>query len=79
MMDGNTKSFQQRYNCQAAVDDKAQVIVAAAVTQKNVDLQKMAPMIQKLSINTDGQMPAKLGADNVYCSEPVCSQIKEIR
>jgi hypothetical protein len=30
MRDGATKSFEQSYNCQAAVDDQAQVIVAGA-------------------------------------------------
>ena len=34
MRDGATKSFEQSYNCQAAVDDQAQVIVAAQVTRK---------------------------------------------
>jgi hypothetical protein len=79
MMNGGTKSFHQCYNCQTAVDEKAQVIVAAAATQKHAALQQMGPMIQKLSINTDGQMPAKFSADNVYYSEQVCGQIREIR
>jgi len=76
MMDGSTKSFEQCYNCQAAVDDKAQVIVAAAVTQQPVDRQQMAPMIQSLSKNTNGQLPAKLSADNGYYSEANCQQLQ---
>lgn len=76
MIDGSTKSFEQCYNCQAAVDDKAQVIVAAAVTQQPVDRYQMAPMIQSLSKNTNGQMPAKLSADNGYYSEANCQQLQ---
>jgi hypothetical protein len=76
MVDGSTKSFEQCYNCQAAVDDKAQVIVAAAVTQQPVDRQQMAPMIQSLSKNTNGQLPAKLSADNGYYSEANCQQLQ---
>jgi transposase len=76
MVDASTKSFQQCYNCQAAVDDKAQVIVAAAVTQQPVDRQQLAPMIKKLSLNTDGQMPAKLSADNGYYSEANCQRLQ---
>jgi len=75
MVDGSTKSFEQCYYCQSAVDDKAQVIVAAAVTQQPVDRQQMAPMIQSLSKNINGQMPAKLSADNGYYSEANCQQL----
>jgi len=76
MLEASTKSFQQCYNCQAAVDDKAQVIVAAAVTQQPVDRQQLAPMLKKLSINTAGQMPAKLSADNGYYSEANCQRLQ---
>jgi transposase len=76
MLEASTKSFQQCYNCQAAVDDKAQVIVATAVTQQPVDRQQLAPMIKKLSINTAGQMPAKLSADNGYYSEANCQRLQ---
>jgi transposase len=76
MLEASSKSFQQCYNCQTAVDDKAQVIVAAAVTQQPVDRQQLAPMIKKLNINTDGQMPAKLSADNGYYSEANCQRLQ---
>jgi hypothetical protein len=76
MVDGSTKSFEQCYNSQAAVDDKAQVIVAAAVTQQPVDRQQIEPMIQSLSKNTNGQMPAKLSADNGYYSEANCQRLQ---
>ena len=76
MLEASTKSFQQCYNCQAAVDDKAQIIVAAEVTQQPVDRQQMAPMIQSLGKNTNGQMPAKLSADNGYYSEANCQRLQ---
>ncbi|MBU1469489.1 MAG: IS1182 family transposase [candidate division Zixibacteria bacterium] len=69
MVDGATKSFEQSYNCQAAVDDKAQVIVAANVTQQANDKRQMEPMVGKLKENTGGREPRKLSADSGYFSE----------
>jgi hypothetical protein len=48
MKDGATKSFAQCYNCQAAVDEKAQVIVATNVTQESNDKQQLKPVVEKL-------------------------------
>ena len=36
----------------------------------------MAPMTQSLSKNTNGQMPAKLSADNGYYSEANCQRLQ---
>ena len=69
MIDGATKSFEQSYNCQAAVDDKAQVIVATNVTQQANDKRQMKPVIEKLKENTGGRKPRKLSADTGYFSE----------
>lgn len=69
MVNGATKSFEQSYNCQAAVDDKAQVIVAANVTQQANDKRQMEPMVGKLKENTGGRKPEKLSADSGYFSE----------
>jgi len=69
MVDGSTKSFEQSYNCQAAVDDNAQVIVAANVTQQANDKLQMEPMVGKLKENTGGHKPKKLSADSGYFSE----------
>jgi hypothetical protein len=41
-----------------------------------VDWQKMAPMIQSLNKNANGQMPTKLSADNGYCSEAKCQLLR---
>lgn len=69
MMNGATKSFEQSYNCQAAVDDKAQVIVATNVTQQANDKRQMEPVLEKLKENTGDRKPKKLSADSGYFSE----------
>ncbi len=69
MVDGATKSFEQSYNCQAAVDEKAQVIVATNVTQQANDRQQLKPMVGKLKENTRGRKPRELSADSGYFSE----------
>jgi len=69
MMNGATKSFEQSYNCQAAVDDKRQVIVATNVTQEANDKRQVEPVVEKLKENTGGRNPKKLSADSGYFSE----------
>ena len=76
MLEASTKSFEQCYNCQAVVDDKAQVIVGTAVTQQPVDRQQIAPMIKELSRNTNGRMPTKLSADAGYYSQANCQRLQ---
>jgi transposase len=68
MIDGATKSFEQCYNCQAAVDDKSQIIVAAGVTQQANDKQQMKPMIKTLIANL-GAKPKRASADSGYFSK----------
>jgi len=68
MRDSSTKSFQQSYNCQAAVDDQAQVIVAADVTQQANDRRQVEAMADQLQDNTGGS-PQQLSADAGYFSE----------
>jgi transposase len=69
MKDSTTKSFEQCYNCQSAVDEKAQIIVAAQVTQKANDKEQVKPMIETITKNTGGKRPQKLSADAGYFSE----------
>jgi len=69
MIDGATKSFEQSYNCQVAVDDKRQVIVATNVTQEANDKRQVKPVVEKLKDNTGGDKPKKLSADTGYFSE----------
>lgn len=63
------KSFVQGYNCQIAVDEEAQVIVAAHVTQHTNDKQELVPLLEELKANTDGQTPDRCSADSGYFSE----------
>jgi hypothetical protein len=69
MKDGASKSFEQAYNCQAAVDETSQVIVASNVTQETNDKKQIKPMVEKLKHNTGDQKPEKISADSGYFSE----------
>ena len=69
MKDGATKSFEQCYNCQAAVDSQAQVIVAVQVTQQANDKQQVEPLIEEMKTNLEGQKPRVVSADAGYYSE----------
>lgn len=69
MKDGATKSFEQSYNCQAAVDAEAQVIVAADVTQQANDKQQVKPLVEQVKMNLAGKKPKVAIADSGYFSE----------
>jgi transposase len=60
--------FVQAYNAQAAVDAKAQIIVAQDVTQSAVDSGQLVPMTDAIATNL-GRKPEQLSADAGYCSE----------
>jgi transposase len=68
MKDGATKSFEQAYNAQAAVDGAHQVIVACGVTQAAADAEQLVPMVEQVAANT-GQPPGAVLADAGYFSE----------
>jgi len=61
-------SFLQGYNCQAAVDDEHQVIVACDTTQQTNDSQQAKPMMEQVKKNT-GKTPDKVSMDAGYASE----------
>jgi hypothetical protein len=69
MKDGATKSFEQAYNCQAAVDEEFQIIVAANVTQQTNDKQQVKPLVEEIRQNTGGNKPKKVSGDTGYFSE----------
>ncbi len=68
MRDGATKSFQQSYNAQIAVDEECQFIVAASLTQDANDKKQLLPMIKQIEENLK-ESAKKLSADNGYYSE----------
>lgn len=69
MPDGANKgSFLQGYNAQAAVDDEAQVIVAAEVVQATNDKRQLTSMVGQTEANV-GQKPVAVSADSGYWSE----------
>jgi transposase len=69
MPDGANKgSFLQGYNAQVAVDDTAQVIVAAELTQQANDSRQLIPMLEQVETNM-GRKPEVVSADAGYWSE----------
>jgi len=67
MKDGATGSFEQSYNAQIAVDDTAQIIVAATLTQACNDKQQLVPVLAEVKTNL-GRLPEKVTADSGYFS-----------
>ena len=61
-------SVVQGYNCQAAVDARAQIIVAADVTDEANDKQQAQPMLTQVLAQT-GQVPRTVSMDAGYFSE----------
>lgn len=74
---GGQNNFIQGYNCQAAVDEKAQVIVASNVTQEPNDKKQVQPVLARLEENTGGKKPRKLSADSGYFSEANCKSLED--
>ncbi len=72
-----TKSFEQAYNCQAAVDGKSQLIVASLVTQAPNDKEQLEPILEQMEENIAGRKPKKLSVDNGYFSELNCQLLAE--
>ena len=60
--------FIQGYNAQAAVDGRAQIIVAHGLTNDGSDQAQLAPLFDAIHINT-GRQPKEISADAGYCSE----------
>ena len=68
MKDGASKSFEQSYNAQAAVDSANQIILAAEVTKEPNDKEQWVPMMGKVEENV-GQWPDAASADAGFFSE----------
>jgi transposase len=72
MVDGATKSFQQSYNCQAAVDEKQQIIIASGVTQDTNDKLQLKPIVKTIRTNLTNKVPLRVSADARYFCEDNC-------
>ena len=62
------KDYVQAYNCQAAVDAKAQVIVSRDVVTTAVDQSQLVPLLDQLRANL-GRQAREVSADAGYCNE----------
>ena len=60
--------YLQGYNCQAAVDEGHQIIVARAVTNQPPDVEHFAPMVEQVACHC-GEPPRAVTADAGYYSE----------
>ena len=74
MVSGGT--FVQAYNSQAAVDEKAQIILAADVTQDANDKNQTVSMVERIKTHT-GQNPKRLTADSGYYSQHQIERLPE--
>ena len=60
--------FIQGYNAQAAVDAKAQIIVAHGLTPSQSDHDQLVPLVDAIAEDL-GRKPKEVSADSGYCSE----------
>ena len=68
--------FLQAYNAQAAVDSKAQVILAHRLTNNASDQDALVPLLDAVDAAT-GRMPAEASADSGFCSEADLAALAE--
>ncbi|HEU4394962.1 MAG TPA: IS1182 family transposase [Planctomycetota bacterium] len=61
-------TYEQGYNCQAAVDAGSQVIVAEEVVAQQNDNDRLLPLVDAVRENT-GSKPREVSADTGYLSE----------
>lgn len=75
---GDRLAFMQAYNCQAAVDGKEQVIVAADVTQQTNDSLQAVPLIGQVKSNT-GKRPKHASMDAGYFSKDNVAALEKMK
>ena len=68
--------FIQAYNAQAAVDGKAQVILAHRLTNNASDQDPLLPLLDAAAANAEGK-PAEVSADSGFCSEANLAALAE--
>jgi transposase len=69
-------SYLQGYNCQAAVDEGHQVIVAQAVTNQSTDNGNLVPMLEQVRASC-GEYPERTSADAGYWSAEAVTQCEQ--
>ena len=69
MNDTTTKSFDQSYNCHAAVDSHCHVIVGTRVSQETNDKGELKPVVERLKTNLNRPKPGRIITDSGYFSE----------
>ncbi len=69
-------SFVPTFNCQAMVDEKAQIIVAAAVTRDPTDKRPPIPMANATIRNTE-MIPREPDAEAAFFGEPATREVEE--
>jgi len=69
-------SFDQAYNCQAAVDSQNQIIVAEDATAAPNDKEQVRPTIEQTRKNLDA-VPGKLSGDSGFYSEGNVSYLRK--
>ncbi len=60
-------AYYQGYNCQAVVDEKSQIVVAASVGNSPTDYDELLPMLVETG-RVNGALPGKVLADSGYFS-----------
>lgn len=68
IMPTSGKAFEQSYNAQIAVDGKAQIVVAATVSQSPNDMGQLVPVVNAVFENTQ-TIPERVLADAGYKNE----------
>ena len=68
MVDGSSGAFVAAYNAHAAVDEEAQVIVAASVTQQANDKRAFLPLLEDIESNL-AALPDRVTADSGFFSQ----------
>jgi transposase len=69
-------TYEQAYNCQAAVDADSQVIVTQHVIDRQNDDKELLPAVDDIASKT-GQAPGEFSADASYCSEANLAGLEE--
>ncbi len=77
IMKMNHGGFDQAYNCQAAVDETAQVIIACDATAASNDKKQLTPLVEQIQTNL-GALPKKASADSGYYSEENVQAIRAL-